>query len=237
MLRPYSWVLLALLIPGCARVHILPLDPDGVAKLQNAAEGLRFYRPKPYLLVVALPPPASAAGIPTSDRKRPSEQEGKGAGAETKNETEKKDGTASTSTSSSSPSTSTGFSAVAPQYVVKLIYLPDYSHPFAISASAGMGTAQMNPVLQDGWMLTSVNSTSDSKVPETLTALAGGLKTVAGAFAESSLRQQTARPEASTAMGGSYLSPGLYAFEETNGVITGLKRLASFDIVQEKHSD
>jgi len=71
---------------------------------------------------------------------------------------------ANSSQTSPTPVSDVSFGAATPQYVVKMIYLPDMRRPMAMNSSTGLwGTSDMKPVLQDGWMLTSLDATADSK--------------------------------------------------------------------------
>jgi hypothetical protein len=60
----------------------------------------------------------------------------------------------------------------------KLVMLPDKSEEYAITMSAGYGTAEADPTLQDGWNLTAMTGKADSKTADTLTALASVIKTL-----------------------------------------------------------
>jgi hypothetical protein len=114
-----------------------------------------------------------------------------------------------------------------------------------MKSSTGLwGTSSMKPVLQDGWMLTSLDSTSDSKTAETLqalgaiagTALTGG----AGAAAKSASKAQAGGPggglpqlpaDLSSYYGAAngILRPGLYRFNyDANGVLTSLTAVSFF---------
>jgi hypothetical protein len=65
--------------------------------------------------------------------------------------------------------------------MVRLIYLPDYTHPMAINENPGLfGLASMKPTLQDGWMLTSLEGSGDSKTAETIGAVAQLIGSVEG---------------------------------------------------------
>ncbi len=63
----------------------------------------------------------------------------------------------------------------------KLMMLPDKSEEYAITMSAGMGTAEMSPTLQDGWNLTALTGKADSKTAENITAIASLVKSLAPA--------------------------------------------------------
>jgi hypothetical protein len=152
---------------GCAHVVSKPLQMNG--QYDNAqSEGVRYYPPKPYLLVTEVPvekatqPADSNTDDPPSDsksKKTPSQQP---ADDSTQGNTSKQK-TSGSSGASPSPTTDTSFSMFTKQYGVKLIYLPDYSHPMALSVSTGLiGSAEMKPTFQDGWMLTSLDATADS---------------------------------------------------------------------------
>ena len=54
----------------------------------------------------------------------------------------------------------------------KLVMLPDKSEEYAITMSAGIGTAEADPTLQDGWNLTGLTGKADSKTAENVGAFA-----------------------------------------------------------------
>jgi len=91
------------------------------------------------------------------------------------------------------------------------------------------GPATFNPTLQDGWMLTSINATSDTKTSETLTALAavgpalGGTAREVAAMGPS---QDGERPPRTPTL----REPGLYAFIDDQGKFEGLTRVAEFPL-------
>jgi len=89
----------------------------------------------------------------------------------------------------------------------------------------------MKAALQDGWMLTSLDGSADSKVSETLTALASIASSIAGATSGGAakgaakdikgLDQGAAKPKLQ-------LQPGLYGFRYESGILTGLYALTYF---------
>ena len=106
-------------------------------------EGVRYYRPKPYLLISAL----------------------------------HKDTTAS------------------PDFVsITLDYLPDFSEEYSINVRPGLGIADVNVSLEDGWNLVSINQKLDSQTDETIKATGELLKSVAGLASPNSGSQQATRP-------------------------------------------
>ena len=137
-----------LIFSGCSKVTIEKYDGSDT-------EGLRFYRPSPYLLI-----------------------------------TQTKDG-ASTS----------------------IIWLPDKKEEYIVKHRPGFGSSQFSVTLNEGWNLTEIGSTMDSKIPETITAF-GALAT--GFAARISPDE---------------LQPGLYeiTYNETNGNISGLRRIELID--------
>jgi hypothetical protein len=50
-------------LSGCASISAIPLGADGLTAIPGAVEGIRYYPPRPYLLVMALPvDPTSSTG-------------------------------------------------------------------------------------------------------------------------------------------------------------------------------
>jgi len=116
--------------------------------------------------------------------------------------------------------------------MIKLIYLPDLAHPMAMTASSGLfGTAAMKPTLQDGWMLTALDSSADNKVAEVLTAVgsiigaatgAGGSK-ASGGTKSTSADASFKGTEKAVSPPRPILRPGLYRFDYADtGVLNGL---------------
>lgn len=64
---------------------------------------------------------------------------------------------------------------------LKPFYLPDKSEEYAITITAGMGAAKMNPNLADGWNLTSLDTDVDSKTSDNINAIASLVKEAAAA--------------------------------------------------------
>ena len=132
------------------------------------------------------------------------------------------------------PVSDNGFQVGSGGYLAKLVWLPDYSKPMAITETPGLfGSASMSVTLANGWMLTSLNGSGDSKTAETLTALAslassiGGVVTGVGAV----------KPKAGgvpgadeTPRGAASLRPGLYEFryDEVTGRIVGVCAVSFF---------
>jgi hypothetical protein len=231
------------LLTGCAGVTVTPLDATG-KKAPGQEAGLRYYMPRPYLLVVQLPPTATKTDS-SSGGDGQVEADAVPPGGNSSTKPQKDSPTTNTDTAASSPGSSpisdTSFMAATPQYQVKLIYLPDLEHPMAMTSSTGLfGTSTMTPTLQDGWMLTSLNANADSKMAETLTALASIAGSVAGggtgAAAKAAKSTATSTQSLLAQFGpqatpvNPVLRPGLYRFEyNKKGVMTGLKAVAFFD--------
>jgi hypothetical protein len=166
---PICWRILALstvLLPSCASYEVVQVSKT------DTKEGVRFYRPAPYLLI------GVEAAVPAAEAKP---------GALKKELAPEK-----------------------PTLTAKLIYLPDHSQQYVIHRKGGLGTSEVTASLQDGWNLVSYGSKSDSKIPETITAVASLATSIAGlGFTEGS----TAFP-----------SPGLWRiqFDDTSGFVTDI---------------
>jgi hypothetical protein len=65
-----------------------------------------------------------------------------------------------------------------------IVNLPDANADSVIIPRQGLGTVSMKPQLSDGWNLTALDSATDSKIPETITAISslGGMATKAAGF-------------------------------------------------------
>jgi hypothetical protein len=233
------------MIASCAMVSVHSLDADGNATAKP--EGLRYYMPKPYLLVMRVPASGSLSTTPDTKSQIPdlggptappthigSPPPGATPPAAPKATTDGSNGP-STPTGQS-PTTDTSYQAFSDQYVAKLIYLPDMSQPMAISENPGLfGTVSMGATLQDGWLLTSLQGSSNQQVAETISAIAslagafvGGGAPKAGAGAAKSAAAPGAVPPPSPPQ-PPLLSAGLYEFRYVHGVLTGLCRLVAFE--------
>jgi len=54
---------------------------------------------------------------------------------------------------------------------MSITYLPQMEQEYIIIPNTGIGSVTMNPVLTNGWSLTSLNATADSKASEMVTAI------------------------------------------------------------------
>ncbi|MEM0924948.1 MAG: hypothetical protein AAGJ83_02830 [Planctomycetota bacterium] len=63
---------------------------------------------------------------------------------------------------------------------IALEYLPDFSEEYAIEVTPGLGTADVEIGLSDGWNLTSINQDLDSQFDENVTAIADLARAAAG---------------------------------------------------------
>jgi hypothetical protein len=217
----WSLILALLLLSGCAEVKVTPLTPEGAEAKQE--EGLRYYQPKPYLLVANLPAETPTTTVekenpppPPSGGMRPSNPTPGGTPAQPPKASA--DSPADSSKTPSAPPTDLSFFGSTKQYVLKLVYLPDYSKPYSVRSKTGLiGSSQMSMQLQDGWMMTSLNASSDSKAAETISAVASLVSSL-GSIAASAVAP-TAGGAAKTPPKAPFagvtelvLSPGLYEF-------------------------
>lgn len=225
---------LAVWFTACASVTVTPLAPDGTA-LKNKAEGLRYYLPKPYLLVTELPSETMSTPGPSTDARSASQLPPPQNPATPPQFTppggdggEKKDD----ASASGAPSTNTSYAASTSRYVLKLIYLPDLEHPMSIRARAGLGTAQMKPTLQDGWMLTALDASADAKTAEILTSIAGIIGAVKGGGGDKAGAPgggPSATRDCELCYPETVLRPGLYRFVyDASGALTDVAPVKLF---------
>ena len=238
-------------LAACASVSVIPLDYNGQPKPEAA--GIRYYMPKPYLLVTQIktptggkPPPGGAnnktstatatcngtTATATCDGGDKNAQPAAAANT-TQNQSD------ATNKAGSSPSPSSDLSyQLSTTYLLKLIYLPDMSKQMAINVVPGIfGTSSAQPNLQDGWMLTSLQASSDNtKALDDLTSLAtallgaGGKAATGGATAKTAAQARAKDMMGQQPPGPAPLAPGLYEFRyDEFGHLIGLCRLTSFD--------
>ena len=231
-------------LAGCAGVTVTPLTQSGTAK-PGAKEGMRYYMPAPYLLVTRMPPvpsPHSASTTEQSANSTDDEVNAAKSAKPTATPSKSKDDGAepSSAPAGGAPSSNTSFLASTPEYMLKLIYLPDQAKPMAVSVRTGLfGTASMKPGLQDGWMLTSLDASADSKTAETLTAIASLVSSASTAGAAPAAKAATQKkkggttnllsPEAIEDFSDQVLRPGLYKFDyNDDGELVGMHAVTYF---------
>jgi hypothetical protein len=233
-----------LIVSACAKVSVIPLDTNGNATFK--AEGMRYYMPRPYLLVMRLPATSSQSGV-TSETTRPN-MGGRTSppsiigppppgsippGGPSPNKTDNGQPSGGPSSGGQTPITDTSYQAVSDQYVAKLIYLPDMSQPMAVTESPGLfGTVSMGASLQDGWMLTSLQGSGDTKTAETIGAIASLVSSLQGGAAKPAAAAKAPgalTPEEVNVLQPQLLSAGLYDFMYRDGTLAGMCRLASFE--------
>jgi len=101
------------------------------------------------------------------------------------------------------------------------IWLPNIKEEYAINMKSGMGTVNGNFALTNGWQLTQLGVTSDSKLPETMNAATSLIATAAKTFFKAENPGKSKQEAASVQPGAVDLEPGLYRYEfDANGVIT-----------------
>jgi hypothetical protein len=71
--------------------------------------------------------------------------------------------------------------SVQNEFSSQIIWLPDHSRCYVVKIKPGWGTVDGSVKLQNGWMLDTLGSKMDSKIPETMTAVAGLVKEAAAA--------------------------------------------------------
>jgi hypothetical protein len=63
-----------------------------------------------------------------------------------------------------------------PDVTTQIIWLPDHTRRYKVKIKPGWGTVDGSVKLVNGWMLDSLGSKMDSKIPETITAVSGLIK-------------------------------------------------------------
>lgn len=248
-----KFLLLFISIPlaACASVSVIPLDYHGQPK--NEAPGVRYYMPKPYLLVTQLNPPTDGKGknnpggggstatatcngntaTATCDGGKSAQNAGPPAGDG--NTESQSDGSTKGASNSPSPSSDLSYQLGSTTYLLKLIYLPDMSKTMAINVVPGIfGTSSAQPVLQDGWMLTSLQASSDNtKALDDLTSFAtallgaGGKAATGGGAAAAGSKAAHGPPEPPPPT--RVLPAGLYEFRyDEYGHLIGLCAVTTF---------
>ena len=95
-----------------------------------------------------------------------------------------------------------------------IVYLPDLCNEYVIHPWVGLGSVEVKATLDDGWNLTSLGATQDSKIPEAITAFTGLL----GGSAKLAERFTATRDGEPVP-----LAPGLYRLTlNENGLFDGL---------------
>lgn len=219
-------------LSGCASVTAISVDPATGRAKADAAEGIPYFLPAPYLLVTEVPIDAS----PESNGKQGGAAADKAAPAAKPDPSKSGAPAATQDGSGTAPSSSsdTSFSMFTKQYGVKLIYLPDPSRPMVLRQHAGIGSSQMNATLQDGWMLTSLNSSADSKTAETLASLASVIGAVYGGGSGATgttkaVKSGGGAQDENAAPNPPVLPPGLYKIVfDKSGVLTNVCQVVRF---------
>src|SRR5579863_4067437 len=180
-MRSTQWligVVAGVLISGCTPSVRVTKNPA------DNCDGIRYYRPKPYLLIMP-------AGLVHYQQEKPPAAVPKGSAKAEYPGNPSLYGDASTRSSDALRTVAakadadggnkTEIVASIKLVEIKLEYLPDFTEEYAISVRPGLGVAEVGITLQDGWNLTGINQKLDSKFAETLAAAAGIAKTAASA--------------------------------------------------------
>jgi hypothetical protein len=61
----------------------------------------------------------------------------------------------------------------------QIIWLPDHNKRFKVEFKGGWGTMNGSVKLQNGWLLDTLGAQTDSKIPETITAVGGLITAIA----------------------------------------------------------
>jgi hypothetical protein len=61
-------------------------------------------------------------------------------------------------------------------HTIQLVWLPNYNRGYAVKTTPGLGTAHGSVKLANGWQLTEFGAIVDTKIPETIAAMADLVK-------------------------------------------------------------
>jgi hypothetical protein len=223
---------------GCASISVRHLDPTGSHR--DGVSGIRYYLPRPYLLVTLLPPEADSVAPSGADtdklgagKKAPATPQKGDVGQEEKGSQDGQ-GQGVASGNSLPAQTDSDFSARTSQYVVKLIYLPDLHNPMALQMRAGLfGSISAQPTLQNGWLLTNLQGSADNSqlLVSAIGALAGNASkgSSGGTSGKSSSVVNLTDFMKLVSASDQILQPGLYSFNyDDSGQMTGLCLMTAF---------
>jgi len=231
-------------LSSCASVTVTPITYQGQPK--NETAGIRYYMPKPYLLVTRIPAELKITNEAPTAGPAPSRFGSAGPADELQPAARPSASSATTETKASaqaqpsqtSPSSTSDMSYQLGNstYLLKLVYLPDMSKAMVINLVPGIfGTSSLQPTLQNGWMLTSMQTSADNtKAIDDLTTLAtafiGGAKPAATASTtKSTLKAAEAPRTQPSPEENDILPPGLYEFQyDSEGYLIGLCKVAQF---------
>ena len=216
-----------LLLSGCASVQISKVPASQTPKIGDSVEGIRFYQPRPYLLVTKGVPPVQS--VSEGGGGQPGDGGKQGAGGNQGDGSKK--GKATGGKQSATGKKGSGGDDPAPssytpnQLYVQLIWLPDMNVSYAVNPKSGIGTLDTSMQLKDGWQLTQFGGKIDTKVPETITALGSLLGAIRKGGAAGTPSPSLAAPSPPEEK---WIEPGLYRFEFESvgdGFVARLKRV------------
>lgn len=139
------YIMLTFFLAGCG-------SSVTVKRLGDNDAGIPYYLPRPYLLITK--------GISSTEYQDKI----------TEIKTEEQNGTKTSQKITEQVPVRSG--ADIDGFSVKIIYLPDVRTKYGIKIKPGSGTSDTKITLNNGWQLTSLTSTTDTKIPETITAAA-----------------------------------------------------------------
>jgi hypothetical protein len=135
----FSFLVIGLVL-GCTRLSVVRItDPEN-----SSMEGIRFYRPYPYLLI-------SEVLVEDSKPVKP----------ENPVKPDKPD-------KADKP-----YKPLKPMLQYKVIWLPDLNQEYVIRVEAGLGAVDFKPTFEGGWNLVGLDAKIDSKTKEIVEAASG----------------------------------------------------------------
>jgi hypothetical protein len=176
------------LFTSCSKISVYKTSKFKGDDKENV-DGVRFYRPKPYLKVMT-------GVISDKINTKSTEVTDNTLFSEPKEHNDKMKQIKITKTViPTGPESSITY---------EIIWLPDYDEEYIIQWDAAIGSVKPNFTLTDGWKLTGFSSEVDTKIADTLTSLVGSYVSYKTADREKTSKR---------------IVPGIYPIEFKNGVL------------------
>jgi hypothetical protein len=102
--------------------------------------------------------------------------------------------------------------------------IPDRSEEYAINIHGGWGTVDASPTLENGWNLTGLSTKTDSKGPETITALSSLL--TAAANSANVIQGRDALTHKQSTTKPPFACTGVFAPQYEGGQFVGFRRIS-----------
>lgn len=176
-------VFLVLFLCGCATTpYSVPLSK--AAREETPGKGIPYYLPHPYLVVTK----NLNFVVPEKTESKSNQNTESTSGQNTANQSSGKNSSSDKSGSSGKNNASAAENAASDNsgkdsYSMQVVYLPDYSQKYALYYNRGVGKYDSTVTLVDGWKMTGLNTSSDTKTAEIIQAIGSSVKDIASGAA------------------------------------------------------